>query len=282
MVLARASTINRRSTSWKRDVLLLLLLLLLLVHNYPSSACFVFSSTEEPVFLHANGTSAFIKSSNNPAVCGSRRQCTWVIFAHEGYNVQLARESFEFPSCLGSYIQIRDGPRCSSQLIGTFCGDERPPPDLCSLGNSLYITFKYNSTRDLQMIRFELLYREVQCTKQAQKKLIFTEPVNSGKKYCNIIIPGVMKSGSVNLANFLCNFLQLLLSNITLFTVLFTADVVFFFFLFCFVFFFFFFFATFWLGICVEVDVAIITSPAPTPPRPNAFALLPFYQQVSL
>ncbi|XP_020605314.1 dorsal-ventral patterning tolloid-like protein 1 [Orbicella faveolata] len=134
---------------------------------------------KEPIFLHANDTSGFIKSSNNPAVCGSGRQCTWVIFAHEGYNVQLALGLFEFPSCFGSYIEIRDGPRCSSQLIGTFCGDERPPPDLCSLGNSLYITFKYNSTRDLQMNRFELLYREVQCTKQAQKNLIFTEPVNS-------------------------------------------------------------------------------------------------------
>ena len=179
---------------------LLLLLLLLLAHDHPSSACFVLSTTEEPVFLHANSTSEFIKSSNNPAVCGSGRQCTWVIFAHEGYNVQLAWESFELPSCLGSYIQIRDGPRCSSQLIGTFCGDERPPPVLCSLGNSLYITFKYNSTRDLQMTRFELLYREVQCTKQAQKKLIFTEPVNSGKKYCNIIVILVVDT----LHGFLC------------------------------------------------------------------------------
>lgn len=184
MVVARTSSIviEKRGTRWQRDVLLLLLLLLLLAHYYPSSASFVFFSTEEPIFLHANDTSGFIKSSNNPAVCGSGRQCTWVIFAHEGYNVQLALGLFEFPSCFGSYIEIRNGPRCSSQLIGTFCGDERPPPDLCSLGNSLYITFKYNSTRDLQMNRFELLYREVQCTKQAQKNLIFTEPVNSGKK----------------------------------------------------------------------------------------------------
>ena len=47
-------------------------------------------------------------------------------------------------------------------------------------------------------------------------------------------IPAVMKTGSgVNL-NFLCNFSQLLLSNISLFTVLFTADVGFFSFLACF------------------------------------------------
>ena len=117
--------------------------------------------------------------------------------------MKLALEAFEFPSCLGSYIEIRDGPRCSSPLIGTFCGIERPPSDLCSLGNSLYITFKYNSTRDLQMARFELLYREVQCTKQTQKQLIFTEPVNSGKKYCKIIAVHVVGTGffCLNLIN---------------------------------------------------------------------------------
>ena len=53
---------------------------------------------------------------------------------------------------------------------------------------------------------------------------------------------------SIFLPNFLCNFSQLLLSNISLFT----AD--FGFFVFCFL------FAAFWLGICVEMDVDIIKS----------------------
>ncbi|KAL9973886.1 hypothetical protein ACROYT_G020393 [Oculina patagonica] len=75
---------------------------------------------KEPVILHANDTSGFIKSSNNPAVCGIDRQCTWVIFAHEGHNVRLTLESFVFPSCVGSCLEIRDGPRCLSQLIGRF------------------------------------------------------------------------------------------------------------------------------------------------------------------
>lgn len=96
--------------------------------------------------------------------------------------MRLTLETFIFPSCLGSFIEIRDGPRCSSQLIGTFCGDEKPPSDICSLGNSLWVTFKYNSTRDLQMNRFELLYREVMCTNHVQKQM-FTAPVNSGKKF---------------------------------------------------------------------------------------------------
>ena len=53
-----------------------------------------------------------------------------------------------------------------------------------------------------------------------------------------------MKTGSANL-NFLCNFSQLPSSNITLFTVLFAADVRVFFCLLP------------GLGICVEVDVDI-------------------------
>ena len=62
----------------------------------------------------------------------------------------------------------------------------------------------------------------------------------------HVCLPGVLKTGSANL-----NFFQLFLSNIRLFTVLFTAGVGFF-------------LLVFWLGICVEVDVDIIT----TPPRP--------------
>ncbi|KAL9973897.1 hypothetical protein ACROYT_G020404 [Oculina patagonica] len=46
------------------------------------------------------------------------------------------------------------------------------------LGNSLWITYKYNSTRDLQINRFELMYRAIQCTNQMQRQ-VFTEPVNS-------------------------------------------------------------------------------------------------------
>ena len=57
-----------------------------------------------------------------------------------------------------------------------------------------------------------------------------------------------MKTGSANLI-FLSSLSQLPLSNVSLFTVLLTADVGFFLFL-----------LVFWLGICVEVDVDIIST----------------------
>lgn len=131
---------------------------------------------KKPVILKANRTSQFITSSKNPTVCGSERQCTWVISAPEGFQVQLTTESFVFLSCHGSYVEIKDGPTCSSPIIGKFCGNEKPPLEICSLGNSLWISFKYNSTRDLEMNRFELMYRATQANIRPQRKF-FDEPV---------------------------------------------------------------------------------------------------------
>ena len=72
-----------------------------------------------------------------------------------------------------------------------------------------------------------------------------------------------MKTGLPNLT-FLCNFLQLLMSNISLFTVLFTAD---------FVYLFIFIFLNFLLLSGLEVEI-ITTPPHPaTPPRPAPMCL---------
>jgi len=131
-----------------------------------------------PVKLHANKTSRFITSSDNPAVCGSGKQCTWVISADKGFNVRLTLDVFMFPSCLGSFIEIRDGSATSSELIGRFCGDKKPPPDICSSGNSMRVTFTYKSAGDLRINRFKLMYRAIHCTNLVQKQT-FIEPVNN-------------------------------------------------------------------------------------------------------
>ena len=91
-------------------------------------------------------------------------------------------ESFTFPSCLGSFLEIRDGPAYSSDFIGRFCGDEKPPPGILSSGNNLRITFKYNSISDLQVIRFNLMYRAIQRSNMVQTQ-VYSQPINSGEKY---------------------------------------------------------------------------------------------------
>ena len=138
-------------------------------------------STEAPFILQANASSQLIASSKSPAVCGTDNKCIWIIFAREGCKVQISLKSFSFLNCLGPFLEIRDGPSSSSPSIGRFCGDEKPPLDIFSIENSLWITFGYNSTMDLQMNSFQLLYRE-ECTSKTQTGF-FTEPLNSGKDY---------------------------------------------------------------------------------------------------
>ena len=63
--------------------------------------------------------------------------------------------------------------------------------------------------------------------KASHRNVSLLSALNSPNTHTYTYIPEVMRTGSgVNL-NFLSNFSQLLLSNIGLFTVLFTADVVF-------------------------------------------------------
>lgn len=133
---------------------------------------------KEPFIMQANGSSQLIASSKSPAVCGSEKKCIWIISARERCKVQILLKSFAFLNCLGPFVEIRDGPSSSSPSIGRFCGDEKPPPEIYSIGNNLWITFEYNSTRDLQMNGFQLLYKEVQCTNKPRIG-IFTEPLNS-------------------------------------------------------------------------------------------------------
>lgn len=49
--------------------------------------------------------------------------------------------SLEFDhTCQYDYVEVRDGDSINSQVIGRFCGNERPPP-IHSTGNSLHILF---------------------------------------------------------------------------------------------------------------------------------------------
>ena len=127
-----------------------------------------------------NESRGSIASANNPAVCGLEKVCTWIIHANQHFNLRLAFVTFDVPSCSGSYVEVRDGSSRKAHLIGRFCGDARPPNDICTSGDSLWIEYKYNSTRELRVNTFRLTYQEKKCGSQHGKQL-FTDPGNSGE-----------------------------------------------------------------------------------------------------
>ncbi|KAG9485101.1 hypothetical protein GDO78_008281 [Eleutherodactylus coqui] len=89
-----------------------------------------------------------IQSPNYPDDYRPDRQCEWIITVSEGFVVGLSFQTFEFEAhdnCLYDHLQIRDGPSEDSQLIGQFCGYEKPD-DIKSTSNTLWIKFYSDSS----------------------------------------------------------------------------------------------------------------------------------------
>lgn len=71
-----------------------------------------------------------IDSPNYPLEYMPGKECIWRITAPPNHQVALKFQSFELEkhdSCIYDYIEIRDGSRSDSKLIGRFCGDKLPP-----------------------------------------------------------------------------------------------------------------------------------------------------------
>ena len=145
-----------------------------------------FFSAEEPIVLRVNESTRTIANPRNPAMCGSQKQCIWIIHAKEELNVRLVFELFDIPSCSGSYVEVRSGTSSAGHLVGTFCGNNKPPKDICSNGNHLWIKYKYNSSRDLRRNLFTLTSRQARCGSQNEDKF-FTEPIDSGELYMRMV-----------------------------------------------------------------------------------------------
>ena len=95
----------------------------------------------------------------------------------------------------------------------------------------LFTKLEHYGIRDvaLQWIKsyFSCRWQVVQINQTRSSTQTIKCGVPQGPILGSLLLPGVMKTGSANL-NFLCNFSQLPLSNISLFTMLLTADVGFF------------------------------------------------------
>ncbi|XP_047015847.1 inactive serine protease PAMR1 isoform X2 [Ictalurus punctatus] len=70
-------------------------------------------------------------------------RCEWILQVNQPFTIELKfmMLSVEFDhSCRYDYVEVRDGDNINSQVIGRFCGNERPPL-IHSTGNSLHILF---------------------------------------------------------------------------------------------------------------------------------------------
>uniref|UniRef100_A0ACB8EY82 Bone morphogenetic protein 1 n=1 Tax=Sphaerodactylus townsendi TaxID=933632 RepID=A0ACB8EY82_9SAUR len=84
-----------------------------------------------------------IQSPNYPDDYRPNKACTWKITVSEGFHVGLAFQAFEIErhdSCAYDYLEIRDGNSETSNLIGRYCGYDKPD-DIKSTSNKLWMKF---------------------------------------------------------------------------------------------------------------------------------------------
>ncbi|XP_062405884.1 inactive serine protease PAMR1 [Sardina pilchardus] len=70
-------------------------------------------------------------------------KCEWTVYVNRGLTIDLrfSMLDLEFDhNCRYDYVEVRDGDRMDSPLIGRYCGSESPPP-IISSRNSLRIHF---------------------------------------------------------------------------------------------------------------------------------------------
>ncbi|SPP81274.1 dorsal-ventral patterning protein tolloid [Drosophila guanche] len=84
-----------------------------------------------------------IDSPTYPMQYKPDKECVWLINAPIHHQVGLKFQSFELEKhdgCVYDYVEIRDGNRSDSRLIGRFCGDKLPP-NIKTRTNQMYIKF---------------------------------------------------------------------------------------------------------------------------------------------
>ncbi|XP_061421245.1 bone morphogenetic protein 1-like [Lethenteron reissneri] len=89
-----------------------------------------------------------IQSPNYPDDYRPSKECVWKISVTEGFIVGLTFQAFEIEkhdNCAYDYLEIRDGDNDSSQLIGRYCGYEKPD-DIKSSSNKLWMKFVSDSS----------------------------------------------------------------------------------------------------------------------------------------
>eukprot|EP00795_Rhopilema_esculentum_P014104 gene14104-5092_t len=95
-------------------------------------------------FTALNGSFA---SPSYPASTPATADCLWKIQVAPGSIIDLRFTTFNIQqssSCSDAYLEVRDGPLASSNLIGRYCGSSLPP-NAYSTRENLYVRFYHNA-----------------------------------------------------------------------------------------------------------------------------------------
>ncbi|XP_030055456.1 cubilin isoform X1 [Microcaecilia unicolor] len=96
----------------------------------------------------ANRSQGILESSNYPSPYPINQHCNWTIQVTSGNTLSYSFTTFdleELSNCAYDYVKLYDGPNTQSNLIGTFCGNDRPPSGNTT-GTSLHVVFHSESS----------------------------------------------------------------------------------------------------------------------------------------
>ncbi|XP_071787824.1 cubilin-like isoform X2 [Asterias amurensis] len=96
-----------------------------------------------------NQDTGVITSPNYPDEYPHNRQCTWVISASSGRQINVNFTDFDMEQhvdCLYDYVELRNGGYETSPLLGTFCGSSLNPTSYTSHSNKMFVKFVSDSS----------------------------------------------------------------------------------------------------------------------------------------
>lgn len=96
------------------------------------------------MLLNAFGT---LSSPGYPHINQEPRSCVWKISVSSGEVIILTVKDFDMETswnCETDFMEIRDGHGPPSKLIGRYCGNNKPPTQITSTGNRLWIKLRLN------------------------------------------------------------------------------------------------------------------------------------------
>ena len=111
---------------------------------FPISVPAPFSCSEEKINIRQKSETGTLASYNYPLPYDANIECIWLIDVDQSYNVELSFEFFNLSSsseCSEDYVIVRDGLYSSSDVVGNFCGSNKPQ-SITSVAWDLRVEFK--------------------------------------------------------------------------------------------------------------------------------------------